>query len=171
MEEQRLHALSSHIQHYSPMDYHRFPSTYSMRHYHHHHHPTSVFSNQVDCWFPTASYSAAPSSSKYDSTFDYHSNPYISYNQSTAADLDYKPDPSASTKATVAAYFNFNFNCDQAHNHHHHLFPENSSLETTSSQSISPNNFKQTINHKAQNLNDLSSTIRLSPKASSSGGL
>jgi hypothetical protein len=94
----------------------------------------------------------------------------VTYNpqQSTSTtDLDYKSNSSASTKATVAAYFNFNFNCEQAHNHHH-LFPENSSIGPPSSQLISPNNYKQAIN-KAQN--DLSSTIRLSPKASSSGGL
>ena len=169
-EQQRLHALSSHIQHYSPMDYHRFQSTYSMRPYHH---PTGAYSNQTDCWFPSSSHPTAPAPSKYDSTFDYHSHPYVGYNsqQTNSTELDYKSNTSASTKATVAAYFNFNFNCDQAHNHHHHhLFPENSSLGTTSPQLISPNNYKPTIN-KAQNLNDLSSTIRLSPKASSSGGL
>jgi len=168
-EQQRLHALSSHIQHYSPMDYHRFQSTYSMRPYHH---PTGAYPSQTDCWFPTPSHPTAPTSSKYDSTFDYHSHPYVSYNpqQSTSTELDYKSNSSASTKATVAAYFNFNFNCEQAHNHHHHLFADNPALGTTSSQLISPNNYKQAIN-KAQNLNDLSSTIRLSPKASSSGGL
>jgi hypothetical protein len=168
-EQQRLHALSSHIQHYSPMDYHRFQSTYSMRPYHH---PTGAYSSQTDCWFPTPSHPTPPTSSKYDSTFDYHSHPYVTYNpqQSTSTELDYKTNSSsAATKATVAAYFNFNFNCDQAHNHHH-LFADNPSLGTTSSQLISPNNYKQAIN-KAQNLNDLSSTIRLSPKASSSGGL
>ena len=171
-EQQRLHALSSHIQHYSPMDYHRFQSTYSMRPYSH---PTSGYPSQADCWFPSASHPTAPTSSKYDSTFDYHSHPYVAYNpqQSTTTttnELDYKSNSSASTKATVAAYFNFNFNCDPVHNHHHHLFPENSSLGTTSSQLISPNSYKPTI-PKAQNLADLSSTIRLSPKASSSGGL
>lgn len=169
-EQQRLHALSSHIQHYSPMDYHRFQSTYSMRPYHH---PTGTYSNQNDCWFPTSSHSTPQVSSKYDPTFDYHSHPYAAaYNpqQSTSTELDYKSNSSAQTKATVAAYFNFNFNCDPAHSHHHHLFPENPSLNTGSSQLISPNNYKPTIN-KAQNLNDLSSTIRLSPKASSSGGL
>lgn len=167
-EQQRLHALSSHIQHYSPMDYHRFQSSYSMRPYSH---PTSGYSNQTDCWFPSASHPSAPTSSKYDSTFDYHSHPYVAYNPppSNTTELDYKSNSSAATKATVAAYFNFNFNCDQAHNHHH-LFPENSTLGTTSSQLISPNSYKPTI-PKAQNLADLSSTIRLSPKASSSGGL
>jgi hypothetical protein len=168
-EQQRLHAFSSHIQHYSPMDYHRFQSTYPIRPYHH---PTSPYSSQADCWFPTSTHTTPPAtSSKYDSTFDYHAHPYVTYNpqQSTSTtDLDYKSNTSASTKATVAAYFNFNFNCEQAHNHHH-LFPENSSIGTPSSQLISPNNYKQAIN-KAQNLNDLSSTIRLSPKASSSGG-
>ena len=165
-EQQRLHALSSHIQHYSPMDYHRFQSTYSMRPYSH---PTSGYSNQTDCWFPSASHPSAQTSSKYDSTYDYHSHPYVAYNPppSSATELDYKSNSSASTKATVAAYFNFNFNCDPAHNHH--LFPENSTLGTTSSQLISPNSYKPTI-PKAQNLADLSSTIRLSPKASSSGG-
>ncbi|CAF0741956.1 unnamed protein product [Rotaria sordida] len=171
-EQQRLHALSSHIQHYSPMDYHRFQSTYSMRPYHH---PPSAYTNQTDCWFPTTSHTIPGSSSKYESTLDYHTHPsYVPYNsqQSNSNDHDYKLNTSASTKATVAAYFNFNFNCDQAHNHHHHLFTENPSIGTTSSQMISPNNFKQTnINHnnKTQNLNDLSSTIGLSPKASSSG--
>jgi hypothetical protein len=169
-EQQRLHALSSHIQHYSPMDYHRFQSTYPMRPYHH---PTNAYSNQTDCWFPSASHPTTPSTSKYDSTLDYHSHPYVPYNpqQTTPTELDYKSNTSAATKATVAAYFNFNFNCDQAHNHHHHhLFADNPSLGSTSPQLMSPNNYKQTIN-KAQNLNDLSSTIRLSPKATSSGGL
>ena len=147
------------------MDYHRFQSTYPIRPYHH---PTSPYSNQADCWFPTPSHTAAPpSSTKYDSTFDYPSNPYVTYNpqqstSTTTTDLDYKSNTSASTKATVAAYFNFNFNCEQAHNHHHHLFTENPSIGTTSS----PNNYKQVIN-KNQNFNE----IRLSPKASSSTGL
>src|ERR1700722_18259556 len=109
-EQQRLHALSSHIQHYSPMDYHRFQSTYSMRPYH----PSGAYSNQTDCWFPTPSHATPSTNSKYDPTFDYHSHPYVGYNpqQSTSTDLDYKSNTSASTKATVAAYFNFNFNCD-----------------------------------------------------------
>ncbi|CAF0979654.1 unnamed protein product [Rotaria magnacalcarata] len=162
-EQQRLHALSSHMQHYSPMDYHRFQSTYSMRPYHH---PTSAYQNQTDCWFPTPSHSVSPPSSKYDTTLDYHSHPYIAYNpqQSTPTDLDYKSNTSAAaSKATVAAYFNFNFNCDPAHSHHHPLFAENPSMGTT----VSPNNFKQ-ANNKVQHLNDLSSTVGLSPKASSS---
>ncbi|CAF1006973.1 unnamed protein product [Adineta steineri] len=170
-EQQRLHAFSSHIQHYSPMDYHRFQSTYPIRPYHH---PTGTYSNQSDCWFPQPSHPTAPptSNSKYDPTFDYHSHPYVTYNpQQTnpTTDLDYKSNTSASTKATVAAYFNFNFNCEQAHNHHHHLFADNPSIgggptTPSSSQLISPNSYKQQINK-----NDLSSTIRLSPKASSSG--
>lgn len=163
-EQQRLHALSSHIQHYSPMDYHRFQSTYSMRPYSH---PSNAYPTQTDCWFPPPpppSHASPPASSKYESPFDYHSHPYVAYNppQSTANELDYKSNTSASTKATVAAYFNFNFNCDPAHTHH--LFPENSPLGMTTS----PTNYKPTMN-KAQNLNDLSSTMRLSPKASSSG--
>lgn len=164
-EQQRLHALSSHIQHYSPMDYHRFQSTYSMRPYHH---PTSAYTNQTDCWFPTASHSVPPSSSKYDTPIDYHSHPYVNYNpqQSTPTDLDYKSNVSTSSKATVAAYFNFNFNCDPAHTHHHPLFGENPPIGPA----MSPNNFKQ-ANTKAQHLNDLSTTVGLSPKASSSGGL
>ena len=171
-DQQRLHSLSSHIPHYSPMDYHRFQSTYSMRPYHH---PTTAYAPQTDCWFPPASQhpvapSSSSSSSKYDPTLDYHSHPYVNYNpqQTTSTELDYKSNASAaSTKATVAAYFNFNFNCDQAH--HHHLFPENSPLGTNSSQLMSPTNYKQAIS-KAQTNNELSSSIRLSPKASSSGG-
>lgn len=166
-EQQRLHALSSHIQHYSPMDYHRFQSTYSMRPYTH---PSTAYPTQTDCWFPPPpSHASPPASTKYESPFDYHSHPYVAYNpaQTNATELDYKSNTSASTKATVAAYFNFNFNCDPAHTHHH-LFPENSSLGMSTATSPSMN-YKTAMN-KAQNLNDLSSTMRSSPKASSSGG-
>lgn len=186
-DQQRFHTLSSHIQHYSPMDYHRFQSTYSMRPYGH---PASTgYPSQNDCWFSPATHSLSSSTtSKYDTPLDYHSHPsYLNYNpqQNPTTDLDYKSNvANAATKATVAAYFNFNFNCDQAHNHHHHVFGENSPPLTTttgthgtttsssspSSQLISPNNYKQTM-HKAQTNNDYSLTTRLSPKASSSGGL
>ena len=42
-------------------------------------------------------------------------------------------------------------------------------MGTAPPQLLSPDNYKQVMN-KSQNLNDLSSTMRLSPKASSSGG-